>query len=199
MKYILSIAAVFLSAAISSFSQAQTNQCSLKVAQSPAVRGIKLGMKMDEVLALFPGSRENEYIKNTITGNPEFPNFGVISFGIAPFQYPNKERYLGIDQFGFVFVDGRLVQYSVEYGRASWPRMDEFIEKITAAFQLPPARNWTSDNQARRNLICNGFHVQAFTRDYRGALVVATDDEPFKIRRERSAAADEKERRDFKP
>lgn len=202
MKYILSLAAVFLSASISTFGQApaaQTLQCSLKVAQSPAVRGIKLGMKVDDVLALFPGSRENEYIKSALTANPGFPNYGMISFGIAPFQYPTKERYVGISQLSFIFVDGRTVRFYVEYGRPPWPRVDEFIDKISDALQLPPKANWTADNQGRKNLLCDGFRIRAATLDQRGSLSIETDDDPYKIQRERRAAEEEKERREFKP
>jgi hypothetical protein len=202
MKYILFLAAVFISTVTPTLGQAspaQPNRCALKLAQSPAIRGIRLGMKLDDVLALFPGSRENDYVKFTLAANSASSNFGLINIGISPALYPNKERFLGIDQFSFVFVDEQMVRLYAEYRQPPWPRLDEFIDKVSGAFQLPPSAQWAVENAARKNLMCDGFRIRVATQDQRASLTIEINDDPYKIQRERRDAAEEKARREFKP
>jgi hypothetical protein len=197
------LATICTLSALSAYGQTQTaaptiSPCTLKVAQAPAVRGVKLGMKIEEVLALFPGSSETEWIKRSIAKPDGDPNFGVVGFAISPSLYANKERFNGIDSFSFMFLDGRMVQYDVEYGPPAWPRLDDFIAKVTDAFRLPPVENRTG-NLGRKSLNCEEFHVNVSSRDGRAILTAATNDEPAKIRMERRVASEEKARREFKP
>jgi hypothetical protein len=83
MKSILT-PAILLIATVSIYGQQATTQCSVKVAQSPAVRGIKLGMKFDDVLALFPPDEENSYTKDIIANRNSFPYYGVINYVADP-------------------------------------------------------------------------------------------------------------------
>jgi hypothetical protein len=202
MRFILGTTVAIALAVTWTYGQAttsQTSQCTLKVAQAPAVRGVKLGMKVDDVLAMFPGSREDIQVKNALTDNEISPKFGVTSFGVAPTQFGGKERFIGISSYYFTFLDGRMVRYGVLYPRPPWPRAEDFVNKIASAFQLSQASNWAIDEQGQRNLTCDGFRVQAMVRDGRGSVVIMTSDDPYKIARDRKAAAEEKEREEFKP
>src|SRR3954471_12174270 len=165
MKYILSLAVILLTA-VPNYSQepvSQVSPCTLKISQSPAVRGIKLGMTLDQTLAMFPGSRDNDYVKSVITGPQLFPTFGVINLIIDPSSYGNKEHFAGINSFNFTFIDDRMVDYYVEYARPPWPQLDDFIGKVADAFQLPPASHWTTENSIHKKLACDGFRIQAVT------------------------------------
>ena len=199
---------VLLAVAVCCYSQPpapQSTKCSVEPAQSPVIRGIKLGMKLDDVLALFPGSREDQYIKNEIanvgfySGMKTLPRFGVVNFGVLPAKYSTKNRFAGIETFYFTFLDDHLVNYQVEYRQPPWPRVDEFIEKIAGAFNLPPADKWSTENPVRKNLACDGFTVQAYTQDGRANLIIKTGDDPIAIQRERRAAAEAQARREFRP
>ena len=207
MKHIFALT-ILLMAAVCIYGQqpaSQSPQCSVKLAQSPAVRGIRLGMRLDDVLATFPGSRENEFIKNAISnvgfysGIQTPARFGVVNFGVLPSEYATKNQFAGIESFYFTFVDERLVNYQVQYPQPPWPKIDEFIEKIAGAFNLPPADKWTTENFARKNLACDGFTIQAYTQDGRANLILKTGDDPFAIQRERRAAAEAQARREFRP
>jgi hypothetical protein len=51
---------VFSCLAFSDFvAYGQTGACSIKLDQAPSLRGIKLGMSLNQVLVLIPGSRED--------------------------------------------------------------------------------------------------------------------------------------------
>jgi len=202
MKYVFAMTILITG---TGFVYSQQSQCSLKLPQSPAVRGIKLGMTLDEVLAFFPGSREDEYIKNEISNVGFYSNvetlarFGVVNFSVNPAQYSSKQKFAGIESLSFTFLDDHLVVYSVQYARPPWPKLDEFVDKVAGAFHLPAADKWTSENALRKNLECDGFKLQAFTRDGRAGLILRTGDDPLVTQRERRAASEAEARREFRP
>jgi hypothetical protein len=182
----------------------QPSQCSLKLAQSPSVRGIKLGVTAEDLLALFPG-RASEYGAMSVSQADNFPHFGVIGFDIVPSRYSTKERFAGIGYFNFVILDGRVAQFEVHYqgppNGATWRNIDDFIAKIADAFQVPAAKNWTANQSipSTKELKCDGFQMRASNVNLHGSLTVATVDAPFKVQKERLAAFEEKARRDFRP
>lgn len=196
--------------AVSAYGQAQTSPpttppCTLKIAQAPAVRGVKLGMTIEEVLALFPGSAENDRIKSSIAKPDDYPNFGVVAIFVNPGEYSTKNRFAGIADFSFLCLDGRIVEYHVDYqelpGGPIWHRVDDFIAKVADSFKLPPVTNWDRDQNlsSRKTLKCDGFQVQASAGYSAGRLTVSTPDLPHKKQQERLEAYEEKLRREFKP
>jgi hypothetical protein len=199
---------IFLAAISAVYGQSaptQPSQCSLKLAQAPAVRGIKLGMSAEDLLALFPGSAGEDGIRLSVAKADNYPNFGVVGIDITPNRYSTKERFAGISYFNFVFLDGRVAQSEVQYLPApngpTWRNVDDFIAKIADAFHVPAAQHWTGHeyNPSTKDLKCDGFQLRVSNVNLRGSLTVATFDAPFKVRQDRLAAFEEKARRDFRP
>lgn len=208
MKQVLLMTAVFVLTTVSVYGQTQSSAvtpCSLKVAQSPAVRGIKLGMKTADILAFFPGSADQDDIRNALSAAEGYPSFGVVGINISPSRYSTKERFNGIVDYGFVFVDGRLNQYQVNYVPPPfgprWQRPDDFVSKIAEAYELPPPSNWVADPNISywRILNCDGFQVKTSTMNFRGVLSVATTESPWDTKQQRQAKFEENIRREFKP
>ena len=210
MKRIFLTAAIFALAVLPAYGQTQTtppgkSPCTLAAARAPAIRGVKLGMKIDDVLALFPGSAEKDEIKSVIAKADGYPNFGIVSIFVGPGEYSTKDRFAGIAAFRFVFFDGRVNQYEVEYesppGGPAWRRVDDWVTKLVDAFGLPAVTDWTVDQDipSRKSLKCDGFQLQASNLNFRGNLTVSTLDPPYKKQQERQAAFEEKMRREFKP
>lgn len=204
------LAAICTLTALSAYGQAQTAPpaiapCTLNIAKAPAVRGVKLGMKIDEVLAMFPGSAEEVGVKASFDKADGYPKFGTVGISISPSQYSTKDRFAGISGFNFWFLDGRIAQYEVQYQLPpvgpKWNRVDDFIAKMAEAFQLPPVASWAGDQNdaSRKSLKCDGFQLQASNLNFRGSLTVATVDTPYKIRQQRQTEFEEKIRREFKP
>jgi hypothetical protein len=125
-----------------------------------------------------------------------------MQFSIFPPSYSTKDQFRGIDQFGFIFIDDRLAEYSVEYASPpngpAWQRVDDWVNKIAASFNLPEVGNWSAE-QGHRTLKCRDFQVIASNLNQVGNLKIATFDLPYKEQQARRAAFDEKLRRDFKP
>lgn len=210
MKRILTVATVVIATALSAYSQTEVAKvsppaCTLKPTQAPAVRGIKLGMSVEDLLALFPGSASEDGIRLSVSKADNYPNFGVVGIDIIPNRYTSKERFAGIGYFNFVFLDGRVAQYQVDYNGApngpTWRHIDDFIAKIAEAFHLPAASNWVPHeyNSSTKDLKCDGFQMRVSNVNLRGSLTVATLDAPFKVREQRLATFEAKARRDFRP
>jgi len=204
------LAGIYTIIATSAYGQTQTtppaiSPCTLAAAKAPAIRGVKLGMKIDDVLVLFPGSAENDEIKSAIAKADGYPNFGIVNIFVGPREYSTKDRFAGIADFRFVFFDGRVDQYEVEYesppNGPAWRRVDDWVTKLVDAFGLPAATDWTVDQNisSRKSLKCDGFQLQASNLNFRGNLRVSTLDPPYKKQQERRAAYEEKLRREFKP
>jgi len=203
MKRILS-ATIIILAAVTIYGQTPA-PCTLKLAEAPMVRGVKLGMKTEEMLALFPGSSDQDDIKSMISKPEGYPHFGVTGFSINPGMYSTKERFTGIAGYVFSVVDGRVSQYEVQYllppAGPKWTRPEDFVTKIADAFKLPPVANWTTDLNIRqwKTLKCEGFQLKASTMNFGGSLTVSTSEAPATIQQQRQAAFEEGIRRDFKP
>ena len=154
------------------------------------------------MLRVFPGAEENEWVKQALQQKTSYPNLGVIQFFISPSSYSTKDQFRGIDQFVFIFIDDRLAEYSVVYepppNGPAWPRVDDWVNKIAASFNLPELGSWSTE-QRDRTLKCRDFQVRASNLNLVGNLKIATFDLPYKEQQSRRAAFDEKLRREFKP
>ena len=183
----------------------QPQPCTLTVSQAPVIRGIKLGMKTQDVLAIFPGSAEEPLNKAALEKVDNYPNFGAANLSIGIRQYPTpKGRFDGISNYRLVSLDSRLVQYAVEYDGLPygprWHRVDDFIAKMAEAFHLPSASEWVVDDYAnyRKTLKCEGFRLEASILNSNGIFTVATPD-PYKVIDDRRREFEEKIKREFKP
>src|SRR5689334_21403978 len=47
-----------------------SSNCQLSMAGAPNIKGLKLGMTLDEVLALFPGSKDDEEVRKHLSQPP---------------------------------------------------------------------------------------------------------------------------------
>lgn len=204
------LAAIFTLTALSAYGQTQTSPpgtspCTLKVPQAPAVRGVKLGMKADDLVLLFAGSAAQGVIRSSTDRADGYPNFGVVRISLDLSEPAVKDRFAGVGSFSFVLLDGRLTQYDVEYqsppGGPAWRRVDDWVAKLADSFKLPPATDWAVEQYIpdRKSLKCDGFQLQASNMNLRGNLTVSTVDTPYKKQEERRATYNEKLQREFKP
>ena len=175
--------------------------------QSPAVRGIRLGMTAEEVFALFPGSSERPENKNAILSAEQPPNYGIASLSFQPSTYPSpvKERFAAIDSVFIRLFDGRVTEIRVEYAGPNshprgpaWNNVDDFIAKLSESFALPGAKLWFETSQYSKTLRCGAFEMDATTSNRQGAIWLRNSAYGDTVR-QRAAADEEKRRRDFKP
>lgn len=175
-------------------------KCALTVAQSPEVRGIRLGMSAEEVLRLFPVSSDAREIRASLSWADK--QFGVAKFNVNPDRYSSKAKFEGISQFTFEFLDNRLSSLFVGYNGPEWKSVDEFISRLSETLNLPGAKDWEPSNiDSLKTLRCEGFEIKTFIGGTNGGsnYVVIVSPAAEQMVRDRQAEAKEKARKGFKP
>jgi hypothetical protein len=146
-------------------------QCNLTTSESPAIKGLKLGMTANEVVAIFPGAGDDQELRSQLSRPPG--RFGTSSFVIRPEKYQNKESFPGITQITFALLDGRVYTFTINYNGPAYGHVDNFVEKFVEGTNLPAADQWDAyqgmDNQLKI-LNCKGFELRVFAGGEGGNL-----------------------------
>lgn len=115
--------------------------CRLTAAQAPQVRGLRLGMSLNEFLAFFPENRPDIQYQLVRFENPQ--NYGVNGLNLdQPIKFAG-DAFKGISGIRGTFVDKRLRSFDLSYENTRWATIDEFIDKLGEFFSLPKASTWT--------------------------------------------------------
>jgi hypothetical protein len=149
-------------------------------------------MTPDEVLALFPGSKDDAEVKSLLSRAPS--QFGGTELVIHPQKYESKDKFPGIDHLNLTFLDGHAHTVNVGYTGPAYTHVDEFINKFVKGTSLPAADQWQAypgmDTQMK-TLTCQDFEVRVFAGGENGNLnyVLLTDREADKTLKDRRAKA----------
>ncbi len=146
--------------------------CQLTLTGVPDIKGLKLGMTPDEVLALFPGSKDDAEVRASLARPPS--PLGVSSFVIRPEKYElSKEKFAGVSQITFSLLDGHVSSFSVGYNGPEYSHVDKFVAKFIEGTNLPPPDQWEAyvgmDNSLK-TLKCTDFEVRVFIGGLGGNL-----------------------------
>jgi hypothetical protein len=171
--------------------------CTLTLAGAPDIKGLRLGMTAEQVLAIFPGSDQDAELRAALARPPS--NFGVNGFVIRPEKYQSKEIFSGITQITFTLLDGRVSSFSVGYNGPEYSHVDKFVAKVIEGTNLPPVDAWEGyvgmDAQLKM-LKCPEIEIRAFVGGPGGNLnyllmndLVAA--KKLKERRDKAKAAQE--------
>lgn len=195
MKKVLLIALVFglVSAAAGQTSNTSgAGECKLTLAQAPAIRGIRLGMSVDQVLAQIPGSEADSDFLARLSRD----YFGSRSATVMPSSYvTSREKFAGINSINLSFLDGRLVSFGIHYDGPEWRSKEQFVARVAEVLNLPGVGYW------KPSLVCDGFEISAQTGSPKGAAITMKDTKVDigKVVHEREEVPKEKARRAFKP
>jgi len=150
-----------------------TPVCSLSLSQAPAIRGIRLGMKPDEWLKLFPGSAQDEKIKAILDRPAQYPEYGrnIITFSPASnqnqFGYLPKEGFSGVDRVSLILFDNQIVSIGVNYAPTDikgnpyiWDDVSQLIDIFSETFNLPKIYAWDKKSSRQAVLQCPGFKLE---------------------------------------
>jgi hypothetical protein len=146
-------------------------KCTLTLASIPAVNGLKPRMTTDEVLALFPGSKEDGEVRALLSRPAS--QFGGSELLIRPDKYESKEKFAGIKQISFDLLDGRVSNLTVGYNGPEYSHVDKFVTKFVEGTNLPAADQWEAyvgmDTQMK-TLTCADVEVRVFAGGQGGNL-----------------------------
>jgi hypothetical protein len=168
-------------------------ECKLKLAQAPAIRGIRLGMSVEEVLAQIPGSEAD----SNLLANLSRDYFGSRKVSVRPGSYStSKEKFAGINAIDLHFLDGRLLSFHVQYSGPEWSSREQFAARVAEVLNLPNVAAWKEIPNGALALTCDGFEIstQPSLIGMRDTRVDVTG-----VIHEREEVPKEKARRAFKP
>ena len=168
--------------------------CQLTLAGAPDIKGLRLGMTPEQVLALFPGSNEDAEIRSSLSKPPS--QFGVSSFLVRPDKYESRDKFAGISQITFTLLDGRVSNFSVGYNGPEYSHVDKFVAKFVEGTNLPAAEAWepyVGMDNSLKILKCTEFEVRVFAGGPGGNLNYAlmrdlAADKKLKDRRDKARA-----------
>lgn len=166
--------------------------CQLTLAGAPDIKGIRLGMTPEQVLALFPGSNEDADLRSRLSQPPS--PFGVSGFVVRPDKYQSKDKFAEVTQITFTLLDGRVSTFSVGYNGPEYSHVDKFVAKFVEGTNLPAVDQWEAyvgmDNQLK-SLKCSEVEIRVFAGGQGGNLnyVLMRDLEADKKLKDRRAKA----------
>jgi len=205
MNRILFACLLLLSGAAGSSAQTDPSSllCNLPREKAPAIRGIRLGMTLDEVRAQIPDI-SGDY-QAVLERAQKFPDFGAAALSVSPRETGKGQHFEGIDGFFFRLFDTRVVSYSVSYKGPdtnprgpTWPHADDFISRFAEAYHLPGPANWVL-SEGSRLLRCKGFEARISASDTARVVITEPGNAWVEEQKKRREAFEEQLRHDFKP
>jgi hypothetical protein len=197
--FILVLSMISTFAAVKSQQPAQSN-CTLTAANSPSVRDIRLGMSLQELLALFPAGSKRKEMKEALDKARETTGNEIVYLPFDPVSDGGGERFSGVDSVRAGIYKGQVVDFNVSYVSPSWKTVEEWIEKLSQTFGLPKAGAWVVGPNENPNKVlkCKEVEIEAGIQGG-GASIRIRNVEFSKTVDERKEAEEERKRRVFKP
>src|SRR4030095_8596930 len=110
--------------------------------RQPVIRGVRLGMTVDELLAVFHDTSD---IKAHLEKAKGYPSFGYLRVSLQAADDATRERLKGTADFAVNFFDGHIYMIQVRYPAfpegAYWNDVDALVAKVAEALNLPDARS----------------------------------------------------------
>ena len=195
---------VFVTISSGSLALSQS-KCSLTEVNSPSVRGVRLGMSTEQLLALFPGSakrwaKEPKKMRDAREKAMAATSSEPVYLSFEPATDAAKDEFAGVDSVSVGLYKGRVVDFSLLYVGAAWRTIDEWVAKLSETLKLPGAQDWMVGPSENPNKVlkCDLIEIEAAIQGGSASIRIRNT-EYIKSIEERTNAAEEKKRRDLKP
>jgi hypothetical protein len=200
------VGVLLLSVAAATVAVGQKASCSTGI--PPVIRGLKLGMTIEDlsfrlkgIRIAAPNRQGQQSFVLTFSPNPLKFREGIVNLEnssiISTAAYPEFE---GAAKVGLDFMDGQLYSITIYYqDSVKWRNVDEFVALASGPLGVPSSA-WLEDAQRDnvRNLNCDKFQMRAKIEGSQAALLLFDPSAPL-IMAARKAELEEKRRGSFKP
>jgi hypothetical protein len=182
-------------------SASANSQCALAVAQSPEIRGIRLEMSAEKLMAAFPEELNRAAIDKALKESKKPENYGLGRTELRPVAGVANPKFGDVNWISVDLLDERVTSFTIQYVNPAWSSTDQFITKLSESLKLPAANKWGGDpGGPNKFLRCEGFGVSAFAiPGSTGGMVSVRDALASQTVADRREAEKEKGRKAFKP
>ena len=124
----------------------------------------------------------------------------VVYLSFDPATDAGRDRFAGVESVGVGVYKGRVADFTVVYGGATWRTIDEWVAKLSESFNLPGGQEWVAGPSENPNKVlrCGNIEIEAAIQGGSGSIRVRNT-EPLREAQERARAEEERRRRAFKP
>lgn len=182
MKSLILLLALCFAIPSTAQTKPSNEKCTINVAQSPEVRGFKLGQAYDllkDANVRLRGDEDGTGTRQVILWNASDSN----------------PRFKGINRLTLIYLDGLLASFQVRYtSDVKWETDDHFAAVIAEQLRLPRA-GWVRETHLTLN--CDGFVVHVYA-SLGGVLKIERSGLEQEIE-QRKEAQEQKKRGRFKP
>jgi hypothetical protein len=134
--------------------------CRLERAVAPDYGGVMLGMNLEELRRMFPGSDELQKgpgAEAVAASKPFVASLGMLELGVR------KEEFKGVEELVLTFIGGTLQRIDVRFHQpVPWSAINDFSEHASKRLAVP-ADAWDApsadSSKQSRVLDCRGFSV----------------------------------------
>ena len=191
--FALALALIPAHARVTSQSPAQPN-CRL------TIRNIRLGMNLQQLVALFPASSKRKEVRDALERAKTATGNETVYVAFDPTTDGGGEQFSGVDSVVAGIYKGQVVDFTVLYSGPIWRTVNEWVDKLAETFGLPNSRGWAAGPNENPNLIlqCKEVVIEAGLQGG-GSSIRVRDTEYNKGMEKQKEAAEDKKRRDFKP
>ena len=138
-------------------------QCTL--AQAPEIYGFRLGMSVEDVLALFPGSDGDAAVRRAVERSRAAERAVPTWLIIDPHKYSVGHRHKEVNKFALRVMDGKVLSIQVDFTGSQWGGVDEFISRHAAGMNLPAPGAWERVGglgATSKYIICDGVEIRFY-------------------------------------
>jgi hypothetical protein len=207
MRRIIAAFSALALSAISGYAQVATPgpgaPCALTEASAPQVRGVRLGMALDQVVALFPGSTRRKEIKEGIDDAKAARGDETITLVFDPSVDGAAGSSADVSGIAVGFTRSRVTDFLIIYVGPAWGSVDEWVSKLAEAFKLPAGNAWTTGNSETPNKVLRCKEVEIEAQVQGGGATVRVRRAAAMVHSGHAGAGAQddaaRRRRDFKP
>jgi hypothetical protein len=157
-------------------------------------------MSAEQLLALFPGITKKREMKDAIEKAKSTAGGEAVYFGFDPATDGDAQLFVGVTSVSAAVYKARVVEFTIQYGDATWRNIDEWVTKLSETLVLPGKNDWVTGASESPNKVlrCNGIEIEAGIQGGSASIRV-TNTAYIKAMEEQVRAAEENKRRQVKP
>jgi hypothetical protein len=158
-------------------------------------------MTTPQLLALFPGAAKKKEMKDSIEKALSATDVETVYLGFDPAaDGADPQQFTGVVGVSAAFYKAHVVDFSIQYGGATWRSIDEWVAKVSETMTLPGKDSWMTGPSENPNKVlrCNGVNIEASIQGGAASIRV-TNSSYFDYVDEQGRAAEDKKRRQVKP